>query len=43
MAARLGRTRLLDNLAAIPPGPTDAEPAGAPGVSADPATPRLED
>jgi pantoate--beta-alanine ligase len=42
MAARLGRTRLLDNVAAFPPGPTDDDPVITPGVSADPPAARLE-
>jgi pantoate--beta-alanine ligase len=42
MAARLGRTRLIDNIAAIPPGPTDADRADAPGGPADPAAPDPE-
>jgi pantoate--beta-alanine ligase len=42
MAARLGRTRLLDNLAAIPPSSTDADLAVTPDVSADPSAPHLE-
>jgi pantoate--beta-alanine ligase len=37
IAARLGRTRLIDNVAAIPPGPTDADPAFPP-ANPDPAS-----
>jgi pantoate--beta-alanine ligase len=37
MAARLGRTRLIDNLAAIPPEPTVADRAITGGASTDPA------
>jgi pantoate--beta-alanine ligase len=41
MAARLGRTRLIDNVAAMAPDPTEAQPAAAPGLSAGPAGPGL--
>jgi hypothetical protein len=35
MAARLGRTRLIDNVAAIPPGSTDADVADVADVADD--------
>lgn len=42
MAARLGRTRLIDNVAAIPPSEPDGDPAVEPAVSADPGGSRVE-
>ncbi len=41
MAARLGRTRLIDNVAAAPPGPTDDDPPVAQGGSDDPGAPHV--
>ena len=40
MAARLGRTRLIDNVAATPPSPTDPDRAVAAGPVGDPDAPQ---